>query len=139
MVTPEYSAGQRSRVAVGPLLAPHPAAVLVLDRDADRARSAARTGLGMFIGFPAYQTNLRRLGFTDPDFVPGGSDRLIDALTAWSDLDVVNPRVREHLDAGADHVALHVLSTDRDSSPGGGLPLREWRELAPLLADVARR
>jgi hypothetical protein len=137
MVTPEYSAGQRARVGAGPLLAPHQA--VVLDRDADRARSAARTGLGMCIGFPADQANLRRLGLTDPDFVPDRRDRLIDARTAWSDLDVVDPRVREHLDGGADHVALHVLSIDRDSSPGGGFPLREWRELAPLLADVARR
>jgi hypothetical protein len=93
----------------------------------------------MCIGFPADQANLRRLGLTDPDFVPDRRDRLIDARTAWSDLDVVDPRVREHLDGGADHVALHVLSIDRDSSPGGGFPLREWRELAPLLADVARR
>ena len=137
MVTPEYSAEHRARVGTGPLMAPHQA--VVLDRDADRARAAARKGLGMFIGFPAYQANLRRLGFTDPDFVPGGSDRLIDALTAWGDVDDVDRRVREHLDAGADHVALHVLSTDRDGSPGGGLPLRERRELAPLLADVARR
>jgi hypothetical protein len=60
----------------------------------------------------------------------GGADgRLIEALTAWSDLDDVDRRVREHLDAGADHVALHVLSTDRPGSPGGGLPLRRRRRV----------
>jgi hypothetical protein len=37
-------------------------------------------------------------------------------------------RVKEHLDAGADHVALQVLTADP-----AALPLREWRELAALL------
>ncbi|MGC4813009.1 hypothetical protein ACLQ29_21000 [Micromonospora sp. DT228] len=43
-------------------------------------REAARDGIGMFIGFPAYRANLARLGFGEDDLVPGGSDRPIDAL-----------------------------------------------------------
>jgi hypothetical protein len=34
-------------------------------------------------------------------------------------------RVEEHLDAGADHVSLHVLTATPDE-----LPLRQWQELA---------
>jgi probable F420-dependent oxidoreductase len=139
MVTPEYSAAQRARVGAAPLIAPHQA--VVLDSDPTRARAAARAALGMFIGFPAYRSNLARLGFTDEDLVPGGSDRLIDAVTAWGDLDDVARRIQEHLDAGADHVTLHVLDSHRDDGPGDGpgMPLRQWRELAALLPDLGRR
>ena len=139
MVTPEYSAVHRERVGPAPLIAPHQA--VVLDRDPERARAAARAGLGMFIGFPAYRANLARLGFTDEDLVPGGSDRLIDAVTAWGDVDDVARRIQEHLDAGADHVALHVLNSDPEDVSGKrpALPRRQWRELAALLPDLARR
>ncbi|GAA4571581.1 LLM class F420-dependent oxidoreductase [Micromonospora coerulea] len=131
LVTPEYVAGQRARVGGGPLIAPHLA--VVLDADPARARAAARAGVGMFIGFPAYWANLARLGYSKEDLIPGGSDRLIDALVAWGDLDDVARRIRAHLDAGADHVALHVLRPDG----GGALPLPQWRELAALLPTFA--
>ena len=107
---------------------PHQATVL--DTDPDRARAAARAGVGAFVGFPAYRNNLRRLGFDDDDLVPGGSDRLIDSVVAWGDLDAIQARLWEHLDAGADHVALHVLG-----SPD--LPVPVWRELATLLPPLA--
>lgn len=129
LVTPDYTANHRSRIGPAPVIAPHQA--VVLDTDPVRARAAARASIGMFIGFPAYQNNLRRLGFTDADLVPGGSDRLIDAVVAHGSLDTVEHRVREHFDAGADHVALHVLGGDP------GLPLTQWRELAGLLPALA--
>ncbi|MFC4022071.1 TIGR03620 family F420-dependent LLM class oxidoreductase [Micromonospora sp. GCM10011542] len=134
LVTPEYTAGQRARVGSAPVVAPHLA--VVLDRDPARARAAARDGIGMFIGFPAYRANLTRLGFGEQDLVPGGSDRLIDALVAWGDLDDVARRVQAHLDAGADHVTLHVLRSQPDD--GGDLPLPQWRELASLLPALTR-
>jgi probable F420-dependent oxidoreductase len=139
MVTPEYNAIHRARVGAEPLIAPHQA--VVLDRDPARARAAARAALAMFIGFPAYRANLARLGFTEEDLVPGGSDRLIDAVTAWGHVDDVARPIQEHLDAGADHVTLHVLNSDPDdgSGNGPGVPRRQWRELAALLPDLRRR
>ena len=127
LVTPEYSAAHRARVGDAPLIAAHLA--VVLDTDPERARAAARAGVGMFIDLPAYGSNLARLGFGPTDLVPGGSDRLIDAVVAWGDLDAIAQRVQAHLDAGADHVALHVL---RPNPGGAALPRREWRELAAL-------
>lgn len=126
LVTPESNV--RNREIAGPeaLIAPHQA--VVLETDPDKARAIARRGIGMFIGFPSYQANLRRLGFGDDDLIPGGSDRLIDATVAWGTLDQVDARIREHHAAGADHVALHVL-TER-----GGLPMAEWRELRALVS-----
>ncbi|WP_322748996.1 MULTISPECIES: hypothetical protein [unclassified Frankia] len=47
---------------------------------------------------------------------------------AWGTIDDIARRVKEHLDAGADHVALQVLLADPTA-----LPLPEWRELAALL------
>ncbi|TWG11532.1 hypothetical protein [Actinoplanes teichomyceticus] len=61
--------------------------------------------------------------------VPGRSDRLIDALVAHGDVDGLARRVREHLDAGVDHVAPHVF-TDPGSTE---LPLAQWREPAATL------
>ena len=127
LVTPQYSANQRATIGPEPFIAPHQA--IVLDTDPDRARTAARLGVGMFIGFPAYQNNLRRLGYGDSDLIPGGSDRLIDALVAWGSIEDIEQRLREHLDAGADHVAVHVLG-------GNGIPLPQWRELATLIPSL---
>ncbi|SNQ46160.1 hypothetical protein FRACA_1290013 [Frankia canadensis] len=46
--------------------------------------------------------------------------------------DVIQDRVRQHLDAGADHVCVQVLTADP-----AALPVREWRELAPVVRGVA--
>ena len=81
-----------------------------------------------YLGLPNYVNNLKRLGFSDADVANGGSDRLVDAIVAWGDLDAVVQRVRAHFDAGADHVCVQVLDADPRA-----LPLRQWRELAPAL------
>lgn len=125
LVTPDYSAAMRARLGPGPVIAPHQAAVF--ETDPERARAIARARIGMFIGLPAYQANLRRMGFTEADVVPGGSDRLIDAVVAWGSPGQIQARIRAHLDGGADHVAVHVLSG------GDSLPRRQWRELADLV------
>ena len=69
---------------------------------------------------------------------------------AWGDAASIVQRVREHFDAGADHVSIQVLlermpqqAVVRRTAPGHGgvprgvdpvpLPEREWRELAPAL------
>jgi len=125
LVTPESNATNREIAGPDTLIAPHQA--VVLETNPEKARAIARRGIGMFIGFPSYQANLRRLGFGDEDLIPGGSDRLIDATVAWGTIDQVNARIHEHWDAGADHVALHVLTEHR------GLPTAEWRELQSLI------
>lgn len=126
LVTPDYVANTRTAIGDAPLIAPHQA--VILERDPSAARAAARKGIGMFIGLPSYQANLRRLGFDDKDLIPGGSDRLIDHLVAWGDLDAIQARIAQHHDAGADHVALHVLPSDT----GVQVP-HAWREISVLL------
>jgi len=53
--------------------------------------------------------NWRRLGFTDDDVRKPGSDKLIDAVVAHGTPEQVAARLNEHLESGADHVAIQVL------------------------------
>ncbi|MCO5992444.1 LLM class F420-dependent oxidoreductase [Actinoallomurus rhizosphaericola] len=123
LVTPEHT--ERARQILGPdrLLAPE--VKVVLDTDPGRARATARAHLGFYMQLPNYTNNLLRLGFTEDDVADGGSDRLVDAVVAWGDVEAVRRRVAAHRDAGADHATLQVLTGDRN-----GLPRAEWRELA---------
>ncbi|MCC6848586.1 MAG: LLM class F420-dependent oxidoreductase [Deltaproteobacteria bacterium] len=125
-VPPEHTARARAILGAGPVLAPEQA--VILERDATTARAVARAHMGMYLALPNYVNNLRRLGFTDEDVANGGSDRLVDAIVAWGDLEAIARRVRAHHDAGADHVCLQALDPDPRA-----LPLRQWRELAALL------
>jgi probable F420-dependent oxidoreductase len=125
-VTPEHTEGARAILGAGPVLAPDQK--VVLETDPATARATAREALAIYLGLPNYVNNLRRLGFAEDDFVDGGSDRLIDALVAWGSPAQIAARVREHHDAGADHVCIQVL-VERGSSA----PVEQWRELAPVL------
>lgn len=124
LVTPEYSAATRQLLGQGPLLAPYQA--VVLERDPGAARAAAREFVGTFLSMDHYARNVLRQGFTEEDVAGGGSDRLIDSLVAWGDVETIGNRVRAHHQAGADHVCLHVLGA------GSAMPLPQWRELAAL-------
>ncbi|MFF1465628.1 LLM class F420-dependent oxidoreductase [Streptomyces sp. NPDC058330] len=130
LVTAEHTAEAREALGPDALLAPELS--VVLDTDLDRARTTARTMLAMYLRLPNYTDNLLRLGFAESDFEDGGSVRLLDALFALGDAERVKVRTREYLDAGADHVALQVLTADEG---GSGLPRAEWRELAEAFGD----
>ena len=125
-VPPEHTA--RAREILGPekLLAPEQA--VLLETDPVEARRIARGHMTIYLDLPNYMNNLRRFGITDDDIADGGSDRLVDTVVAWGDVDAVRARVQAHLDAGADHVAVQVLTPER-----GPLPLDDWRKLAPAL------
>ncbi|MFI6962339.1 LLM class F420-dependent oxidoreductase [Streptomyces sp. NPDC050255] len=130
LVTTEHTAEAREALGPDALLAPELS--VVLDTDLDRARTTARTMLAMYLQLPNYTDNLLRLGFAESDFEGGGSKRLLDALFALGDAEQVKTRARQYLDAGADHVALQVLTADQG---GAGLPRAEWRALAEAFGD----
>jgi probable F420-dependent oxidoreductase len=102
----EHTAFARSVLGKSPLLVPEQA--LSLAADPAQGRVAARAYAERYLRLPNYTRNLRRFGFGPADLADGGSDRLIDAIIA-SGPAVVAERVREHLDAGADHVVLQPL------------------------------
>ncbi len=123
-VPPEHTALAREIMGPDALLAPEQK--VCLETDADAARALARENMALYMGLPNYVNNLHRLGFTEAD-TTYLTDRLVDAVVAWGDLDVIRARIQAHHDAGADHVAVQVLS------PRGELPLAQWRTLADAL------
>ncbi|MFB9462792.1 TIGR03620 family F420-dependent LLM class oxidoreductase [Streptomyces cinereospinus] len=125
-VTPEHTAAARATLGPGPLLVPEQAVVVGSDRE--RARRTARRHVASRLGLTHYVRHLKAMGFTDDDLADGGSDHLVDALVATGDEETVTRRVRAHLDAGADHVAVHPLGHRADRAG-----LEQLRALAPVL------
>jgi probable F420-dependent oxidoreductase len=122
-VTPEHTARARKILGAGQYLCPEQA--IVLETDPAKARKIGREFLELYLQLPNYTNNFLWLGFDENDFRNGGSDRLIDAIIAWGDVNAIRDRIREHHSAGADHVCIQVLTADRHT-----LPLREWCNLA---------
>jgi probable F420-dependent oxidoreductase len=125
-VNPEHTAEARRILGPKPYLCPEQA--VVLEADAEKARGIGRAFLGFYLTLPNYANNFLRLGFNEGDFKDGGSNKLIDAIVAWGDLDTIRKRIGEHHAAGADHVCIQVLTKDPKA-----LPMPEWRELAAAL------
>lgn len=125
LVTAEHTATVRQAVGPEALVAPEQA--IVFETDPTRARELARQHLAGYLGLPNYSNNWKRIGFTDDDLLDGGSDRLVDALVAWGDDDLIAARLDAHRDAGADHVCAQVLT-----DAGTAVPMDQWRRLAAL-------
>ena len=122
-IPPEFTGAAREVLGDEPLLVPE--VTVILESDPSVARALARKFASLYFKGPNYANMLRRFGFTNDDFNGEGSDRLIDAVVAWGDPETIAARVRAHLDAGADHVAIQ----SRGPKPEADV----WRELAPRL------
>jgi probable F420-dependent oxidoreductase len=109
LVTPAHTRQARAILGAGPLLAPEQK--VVLGADPERARAIGRARVqNPYLGLVNYTNNLRRLGWSEDDLSGGGSDALIDALVAHGSPDEVVARLTGHLDAGADHVVIQLLT-----------------------------
>jgi probable F420-dependent oxidoreductase len=126
LVTPEHTRQAREILGAAPLLAPEHK--VVLDPDPASARAIGRPRVqNPYLGLINYTSNLRRLGWSDADLADGGSDALIDALVAHGTPDRAAAQLREHLDAGADHVVAQLLT-------GSGAELLDgYRQLGSAL------
>jgi len=120
-----------ARSVLGPRAMLAPAVKVVLDTNLVRAGEIARSSIGPTLRTPAYSGNLGRFGYTDDEIGRDPSDRVVDALVCCGDVAAIVARVREHLDAGADHVCVEVLTGDDTT-----VPLAAWRELAPALTTL---
>ena len=121
----EHTARARQLLGPGPLLAPEVA--VVLETDPAQARALAREYASIYLGLPNYTNNLRRLGWGDDDLGNGGSDKLVDAIVAWGTTDNITTGLHAHLDAGADHVAIQVLTANDHT------PMPAYQQLAQAL------
>ena len=126
LTTPEHTRRAREILGEGPLLAPEQKVVLGTDPVA--ARALGRPAVDRpYLHLRNYTSNLKRLGWTDADLAGGGSDALIDALAVHGDAPTVAGGVTAHLDAGADHVCIQLLT------PPSADPLPGLRALAEAL------
>jgi probable F420-dependent oxidoreductase len=122
LTTPEHTAQARELIGNSVFLAPEHK--VVLTTDAEKARDLGRKTVGFYLDLSNYVNSWRRLGFTSDDVEQPGSDKLIDAVVAYGSPEAIAARLNEHLEAGADHVAIQVLGS-RD-------------ELVPTLTELAR-
>jgi hypothetical protein len=79
---------------------------VILESDAATARKRAREYLRPYLDIGHYPERWSRLGFVEPDFINGGSDRLIDAIVAWGDEGRIRQRIADQFEAGATHVCM---------------------------------
>jgi probable F420-dependent oxidoreductase len=126
LVPPAHTRRAREILGPGPLLAPEQK--VAVDTATGRARALARARVRPYLGMVNYTSNLRRLGWGEADTGGDGSDALTDALVAQGSADQVAVRLREHLAAGADHVAVQLLT-----EPGAD-PVPGYRDLARALS-----
>jgi len=125
-VTPEHTALARDRVGPDAWLMTEQA--VLLETDPDTARRVGREHMTYYLQQPNYTRALRDLGYDDADLADGGSDRLVDALVAWGDEAAVAERVAAHHAAGADDVAIQVLTSGADD-----FATDDYARLAPAL------
>jgi probable F420-dependent oxidoreductase len=121
LTTPEHTAQARELLGPDAFIAPEHK--VVLTTDAEKARAVGRKALEIYLNLTNYLNSWKRLGFSDEDVAKPGSDRLVDAVVAYGTVDAIAARLKEHLDAGADHVPVQVLT-----SPD---------KLVPALAELA--
>jgi probable F420-dependent oxidoreductase len=126
-VTVRHTAQAREVLGDGAFLGVEQA--VLFESDPATARAIAREHLHVYFTTPYNIAKFLRLGYTEADIDGGlGSDRLVDDLVIWGDLDTIAAKLHLHLDAGADHVGIQVVDTE----PGRSAMPR-WRELAAAL------
>ncbi len=125
LITPAYTAQARQVLGPDKLLAV--SHLVVLETDPAKARAIARDTISFFPTIPAYAASFERQGFSKADQAEL-PDHMVDALTAWGTPADINAKLTEHLTAGADHVALNVIT-----GITGPQPTAQWQALAPTL------
>ncbi|MCX7863544.1 MAG: TIGR03620 family F420-dependent LLM class oxidoreductase [Novosphingobium sp.] len=127
--TPDHTAMARRILGPGKLLLVEQK--IMLESDPAIARAVGKGLVAGLSAIPNYRNNFLRMGFNEDDLAGGGSDRLADALLAWGDEAAIRRRIQQHLDAGADQVAIQVQPR------AGRLLAREDERVLELLAPAA--
>ncbi|MFC7342103.1 LLM class F420-dependent oxidoreductase [Saccharopolyspora griseoalba] len=123
LTVPAHTEKARSVLGAEPILAPEQK--VVLDPDPQRARTTARPMIQFYLRLNNYTRNLKRFGYTDQDVAGTGSDRLVDDLAVHGTAEEIATRLKSHVEAGANHVAIQPLGED---------PLSAYKALATALS-----
>jgi probable F420-dependent oxidoreductase len=114
-----------ARAALGPSCELNTMLFCLLDEDPETARATARKSIAYYVGLDYYHRAWRGLGLDDADFADGGSDKLIDAVIAWGNLEQIRARIQTQFDNGATRVVILPIGAGM-----GGQP--DWRLLEQL-------
>jgi probable F420-dependent oxidoreductase len=128
------AAVRMARAILGPDRELHVTVRCVLDPDPSSARDLARRACALYISLPAYQARWSELGFEPADWQHGGSDRLIDAICAWGDVENLRVKLAAFAEAGASHIVLYPCNPDEDYRPESAVS-QHWHW--PLLEALA--
>jgi probable F420-dependent oxidoreductase len=115
LVSPAHTRTARSTLGPDALLVPELA--VAVEEDPTVARMLGRRYLARYLTLPNYTNNMLRLGFSQSDLAHDGSDTLVDGLVAWGSTAVIATRIQEHLDAGANSVAVRLLPRHQSALP----------------------
>jgi probable F420-dependent oxidoreductase len=101
---------------------------VLFESDPDKARAIAREHLHLYLNTKYNIAKFRRLGYLEEEMSGGGSDRIVDDLVFWGDLDTIVDKLHAHVKAGADHVCAQVIGIEP-----GQPAMPYWRMLGDAL------
>ena len=104
--TPEHTA--MAHEVMGPDAGLYVEQKVMLTDDAAQARATGARVLKFYSRAPGYRNAWLRMGFTEDD-IDHLSEKLVDGLIAWGDVDAIEARLGEHAEAGATHVCIQPL------------------------------
>jgi len=130
LVTPEHTA--RARAALGANGRLVVEQKVCLNTNAAEARAYGRAELTRYMAMPNYRESWKALGFSEEEISGDGSDRFVDAMVAWGDLDAIRERIAAHHAAGADQVAIQVIHAKGERNE---IDWATLEALAPTRAD----
>jgi probable F420-dependent oxidoreductase len=127
---------KKAREILGPDKELHAVVRCVLDPDPASARDLARRACAFYISLPAYHAAWGRVGFEESDWATGGSDRLVDAICAWGDVDALQRKFDEFIAAGATHIVLYTCNPGEEYLPESAYS-KQWHwDLLEALAPA---
>jgi probable F420-dependent oxidoreductase len=118
----------QARQILGPVAFLGVEQAVLFETDPVAARGIAREHLRPYLASGFNIAKFTRLGYAEEELADGGSDRFVDDLVTWGDLDAITEKLHAHRSAGADHVAVQVIGTEPGQSS-----MPHWRTLAKAL------
>lgn len=103
---------------------------VIPESDVDRAKDVAHQAVSANLGRSSYVATMASLGYPESEFAEP-TDRIVDDVIGYGGPEAIAAKVREHLTAGADHVAL-MLPSNTELATG----IEQLERLAPTLTPI---
>jgi len=129
-VTPDHTILARQKIGPDRRLVVEQKVALVAEPS--EGRRLARMELSRYMTLPNYRNNWLRIGYNEDDVSGNGSDRFMDGMVAWGSVEQIKSRIQQHLDAGADQVAIQPIMDHSEIEKGNIEPIiHALKALAP--------